>query len=109
FILIAILSTDNYSYTDLFVCYKYRRSRLQRLETPINVEAYIQSIVRNKTVETISFDRQRGLEASMGAIMRAKKHEEPTSPLKQAIGEEDGAKNLKTKNNTPLISQEGTT
>ncbi|TBU07402.1 hypothetical protein CWI36_0280p0010 [Hamiltosporidium magnivora] len=25
----------------------------------------------------------------MGAIMRAKKHEEPTSPLKQAIGEED--------------------
>ncbi|TBU13373.1 histone H2A/H2B/H3/H4 [Hamiltosporidium tvaerminnensis] len=53
------------------------------------------------TVETISFDRRRGLEsglnaeeswerASMGVIMRAEMHEEPTPPLKQASRGEDG-------------------
>ncbi|TBU04204.1 hypothetical protein CWI36_0797p0010 [Hamiltosporidium magnivora] len=36
-------------------------------------------------------------------------HEEPTPPLKEAKREEDGGKILKTKNNTPLISQGGTT
>ncbi|TBU20063.1 reverse transcriptase, partial [Hamiltosporidium tvaerminnensis] len=61
---------------------KYHKSHLKRLEIPMNVEAYIQSIVLKKTVETISFDRRRGLEsglnaeeswerASMGVIMRA--------------------------------------
>ncbi|TBU04214.1 hypothetical protein CWI37_0168p0010 [Hamiltosporidium tvaerminnensis] len=75
----------------------------------MNVEAYIQSIVLKKTVEIISFDRQRGLEASMGVIMRAEMHEEPTPPLKEDKREEDGAKNFKPKNNTPLISQGGTT
>ncbi|TBU06044.1 hypothetical protein CWI38_2653p0010, partial [Hamiltosporidium tvaerminnensis] len=66
---------------------KYHKSHLKRLEMPMNVEAYIQSIVLKKTVETISFDRRRGLEsglnaeeswerASMGVIMRSEMHEE---------------------------------
>ncbi|TBU11607.1 hypothetical protein CWI38_1119p0010, partial [Hamiltosporidium tvaerminnensis] len=99
---------------------KYHKSHIKRLEIPMNVEAYIQSIVLKKTVETISFDRRRGLEsglnaeeswesASMGVIMRSEMHEEPTPPLKEAKREEDGGKILKTKNNTPLISQGGTT
>ncbi|KAK1348473.1 hypothetical protein LUQ84_002074 [Hamiltosporidium tvaerminnensis] len=41
--------------------------------------------------------------------MRAEMHEEPTPPLKEEKREEDGAKNLKPKNNTPFISQGGTT
>ncbi|TBU10048.1 hypothetical protein CWI38_2067p0030, partial [Hamiltosporidium tvaerminnensis] len=99
---------------------KYHKSHLKRLEILTNVEAYIQSIVLKKTVETISFDRRRGLEsglnaeeswerASMGVIMRSEMHEEPIPPLKEAKREEDGVKNLKPKNNTPLISQGGTT
>ncbi|TBU19501.1 hypothetical protein CWI38_0209p0020 [Hamiltosporidium tvaerminnensis] len=47
------------------------------------------SIVLNKTVETISFDRRRGLEASMCVVMRAEMHEKPTSLLKQASREEN--------------------
>ncbi|TBU05156.1 hypothetical protein CWI37_0043p0010 [Hamiltosporidium tvaerminnensis] len=85
----------------------------------MNVETYIQSIVLKKTLETNSFDRLRGLEsglnateswerASMGVIMRSEMHEEPTPPLKEARREEDDAKNLKTRDNTPLISQGGT-
>ncbi|KAK1349590.1 hypothetical protein LUQ84_001247 [Hamiltosporidium tvaerminnensis] len=99
---------------------KYHKSHLKRLEIPMNVEAYIQSIVLTKTVETISFDRRRGLEsglnveeswerASMGVIMRAEMHEEPTLALKQASREEYGAKNFKPKNKAPFISQGGTT
>ncbi|KAK1348400.1 hypothetical protein LUQ84_002404 [Hamiltosporidium tvaerminnensis] len=85
----------------------------------MNVEAYIQSIVLKKTVETISFDRRRGLEsglnaeeswerASMGVIMRSEMHEEPI-PFKRR--EERGRwwKKFKTKKYYPLISQEGTT
>ncbi|TBU12264.1 hypothetical protein CWI38_0825p0010 [Hamiltosporidium tvaerminnensis] len=45
---------------------------------------------------------------SMGVI-RAEMLEEPTFPLKEAKRDEDGVKILKTKNNTPLISQGGTT
>ncbi|TBU02023.1 hypothetical protein CWI37_0574p0010 [Hamiltosporidium tvaerminnensis] len=86
----------------------------------MNVEAYIQSIVLKKTVETISFDRRRGLEsglnaeeswerASMGVIMRSEMHQEPTPFLKEAKREEDGVKILKPKNKTPTISQGGTT
>ncbi|KAK1347200.1 hypothetical protein CWI38_1349p0020 [Hamiltosporidium tvaerminnensis] len=99
---------------------KYHKSHLKRLEIPMNVETYIQSIVLKKTVETISLDRRRGLEsglnaeeswerASMGVIMRSEMHEEPIPPLKEAKREEDGVKTLKPKNNTPLISQGGTT
>ncbi|TBU03086.1 hypothetical protein CWI38_0592p0040 [Hamiltosporidium tvaerminnensis] len=97
---------------------KYNKSHLKRLEIDMNVKAYIQSIVLKKTVETISFDRRRGLEsrlyaeeswerALMSLIMRSEMHEEPTPPLKEAKREEDGAKNLKPKNSTPLISQGG--
>ncbi|TBU13695.1 hypothetical protein CWI38_0359p0020 [Hamiltosporidium tvaerminnensis] len=99
---------------------KYHKSHIKRLEIPLNVEAYIQSIALKKTVETISFDRRRGLEsglnaeeswerASMGVILRAEMHEEPTPPLKEEKGEEDGVRILKPKNTTPLISQGGTT
>ncbi|TBU11486.1 hypothetical protein CWI38_1182p0010, partial [Hamiltosporidium tvaerminnensis] len=99
---------------------KYHKSHLKRLEIPMNVEAYIQSIVLKKTVETISFDRRRGLEsglnaeeswerASMGVIMRSEMHEEPIPPLKEAKTEEDGAKNFKPKNKAPFILQGGTT
>ena len=99
---------------------RYHKSHLKRLEILMNVEAYIQSIVLKKTVQTISFDRRRGLEsglnaeeswerASMGVIMRSEMHEEPIPPLKEAKREEDGVKTLKPKNNTPLISQGGTT
>ncbi|TBT99921.1 hypothetical protein CWI39_1847p0010, partial [Hamiltosporidium magnivora] len=42
---------------------KYHKTYVKRLQIPINVEAYIQSIVLKKTVETISFDRRRGLES----------------------------------------------
>ncbi|KAK1348196.1 hypothetical protein CWI37_0605p0010 [Hamiltosporidium tvaerminnensis] len=45
----------------------------------------------------------------MGVIMRSEMHEEPTPPLKEAKREGNGAKNLEPKNNTPLISQGGTT
>ncbi|TBT98376.1 hypothetical protein CWI37_1782p0010 [Hamiltosporidium tvaerminnensis] len=38
--------------------------------------------------------------------MRAEMHEKPTSLLKQASREENGAKNLKTKNKAPFISKE---
>ncbi|TBU09378.1 hypothetical protein CWI36_0035p0110, partial [Hamiltosporidium magnivora] len=79
---------------------KYHKSHLKRVEIPINVEACIQSIVLKKTVETISFDRRRGLEsglnaeeswerASMGVIMRSEMHEEPTLSLKEEKREED--------------------
>ncbi|TBU20477.1 hypothetical protein CWI38_0065p0090 [Hamiltosporidium tvaerminnensis] len=99
---------------------KYHKSHLKRLEIPMNVEAYIQSIVLKKTVETISFDRRTGLEsglnaeenwerASMCVIMRSEMHEKPTPPLKGEKREEDGAKNFKPKNKAPLISQGGTT
>ncbi|KAK1348806.1 hypothetical protein LUQ84_001955 [Hamiltosporidium tvaerminnensis] len=99
---------------------KYHKSHLKRLKFFTNVEAYIQSIVLKKTVETISFDRRRGLEsglnaeescerASMGVIMRAEMHEELKPYLKEEKREEDGVKTLKPKNNTPLISQGGTT
>ncbi|TBT98802.1 hypothetical protein CWI36_2224p0010 [Hamiltosporidium magnivora] len=88
---------------------KCHKSHLKRLEMPMNVEAYIQSIVLKKTVEMISFDlRRRGHEASMNVIMRAKMHEGPTPPLEESKKKEDGAKKLKPKNNIPLISQGGT-
>ncbi|TBU13006.1 hypothetical protein CWI38_0561p0040 [Hamiltosporidium tvaerminnensis] len=89
---------------------KYHKSHLKRLEIPMNVEAYIQSIVLKKTVETISFDRRRGLElglnaeeiwerASMGVIMGAEMHEEPTPPLKEEKREEDGGTTLEEPTN----------
>ncbi|TBU20148.1 hypothetical protein CWI38_0125p0030, partial [Hamiltosporidium tvaerminnensis] len=89
---------------------KYHKSHLKRLEIPMNVEAYIQSIVLKKTVETISFDRRRGLEsglnaeeswerASMGVIMRSEMHDESTPPLKGEKREEDGGTTLEEPTN----------
>ncbi|TBU01015.1 hypothetical protein CWI36_1464p0010, partial [Hamiltosporidium magnivora] len=66
---------------------KYHKSYLKRLEIPMNVEAYIQSIVLKKT------------RASMGVIMRAEMHEEPTPPLKEGKREEDGATTLEEPTN----------
>ncbi|TBT97542.1 hypothetical protein CWI37_2205p0010 [Hamiltosporidium tvaerminnensis] len=81
----------------------------------MNVEAYIQSIVLKKTVETISFDRRRGLEsgpnaeeswerASLSVILGAEIHKQPIPPpLKQVDNEEDDVKTENTKNILPLI------
>ncbi|KAK1348396.1 hypothetical protein LUQ84_002400 [Hamiltosporidium tvaerminnensis] len=99
---------------------KYHKSHIKRLEIPMNVEAYIQSIVLKETVETISFDRLRGLEsapnaeesyerASLSVIIGAEMHEVPTPPLKGEKREEDDAKNFKPKYKAPFISQGGTT
>ncbi|TBU11242.1 hypothetical protein CWI38_1307p0020 [Hamiltosporidium tvaerminnensis] len=78
---------------------KYHKSHLKRLEIPMNVEAYIQSIVLKKTVEPISFDRRRGLESGLNA----------EESWERASMGEDGAKNFKPKNKATLISQGGTT
>ncbi|TBT96540.1 hypothetical protein CWI39_3671p0010 [Hamiltosporidium magnivora] len=86
----------------------------------MNVEAYIQSIVLKKTVETISFDRRRVLEsgqnaeeswerASMCVIMRAEMHEDPTPPLNEAKRERMVQKNFKPKNKALFIFKGGTT
>ncbi|TBU08598.1 hypothetical protein CWI39_0161p0030 [Hamiltosporidium magnivora] len=83
---------------------KYHISHLKRPEIPMNVEAYIQSIVLKKTVETISLDRRRGNEsgknaeesrerASIDVIIGAQRDWEPTPSLNKAKREEDGAKN----------------
>ncbi|TBT96863.1 hypothetical protein CWI37_2676p0010, partial [Hamiltosporidium tvaerminnensis] len=86
----------------------------KRLQIPINVEAYIQSIVLKKTVETISFDRRRVLEsepnaeeswesASLSVILGAEMHKQPILPLKQVDNEEDDVKTENTKNILPHI------
>ncbi|KAK1347137.1 hypothetical protein CWI37_2035p0010 [Hamiltosporidium tvaerminnensis] len=69
----------------------------------MNVEAYIQSIVLKKKVETISFDRRRGIEsgpsaeeswerASLSVIIGAEMHKQPTPSLKELKNEEDSVK-----------------
>ncbi|TBU06280.1 hypothetical protein CWI38_2605p0010, partial [Hamiltosporidium tvaerminnensis] len=89
---------------------KYHKSHLKRLEIPMNVEAYIQSIVRKNIAETISFNRRRGLESGLNAEENCERASMRTNtPLKEEKREEDGANNLKTKNNTPFISQGRTT
>ncbi|TBU04116.1 hypothetical protein CWI37_0181p0010, partial [Hamiltosporidium tvaerminnensis] len=82
---------------------KYHKTYVKRLQIPMNVEAYIQSIVLKKTVETISFDRRRGLEASLSVILGAEIHKQPIPPLKQVDNEEDDVKTENTKNILPLI------
>ncbi|TBU12346.1 hypothetical protein CWI38_0795p0040, partial [Hamiltosporidium tvaerminnensis] len=89
---------------------KYHKSHLKRLKLPTNVEAYIQSIVLKKTVETISFDRRRGLESGVNAEESWERASMGTNtPLKEAKTEEDGAKNFKPKYKAPFILQGGTT
>ncbi|TBU13042.1 hypothetical protein CWI38_0550p0030 [Hamiltosporidium tvaerminnensis] len=93
---------------------KYHKTYLKRLQIPINVEAYIQSIVIKKTVEMISFDRRRGIEsgpsaeeswerASLSVIIGAEMHKEPTPPLKEVKNEEDSVKQVNSKNILLLI------
>ncbi|TBU03007.1 hypothetical protein CWI37_0374p0020, partial [Hamiltosporidium tvaerminnensis] len=87
---------------------KYHKTYLKRLQIPINVEAYIQSIVLKKTVEMISFDRRRGIEsgpsaeeswerASLSVIIGAEMHKQPTPPLKEVKNEEDSVKQVNSK------------
>ncbi|TBU12308.1 reverse transcriptase [Hamiltosporidium tvaerminnensis] len=71
---------------------KYHNTYVKRLQIPMNVEAYIQSIVLKKTVETISFDRRRGLNASLSVILGAEIDKQPTPLLKQVDNEEDEPK-----------------
>ncbi|KAK1347709.1 hypothetical protein LUQ84_002973 [Hamiltosporidium tvaerminnensis] len=72
---------------------KYHKSHLKRLEIPHNLEACIQSIETEKTVETIFIERRRGLEsglnaeeswerASIGVIMRAEMHKHTYTSFK---------------------------
>ncbi|TBU12319.1 ADP-ribosylation factor [Hamiltosporidium tvaerminnensis] len=93
---------------------KYHKTYLKRLQIPINVEAYIQSIVLKKTVEMISFDRRRGIEsgpsaeeswerASLSVIIGAEMHKQPTPPLKEVKNEEDSVKQVNSKNILSLI------
>ncbi|TBU17660.1 hypothetical protein CWI38_0272p0040 [Hamiltosporidium tvaerminnensis] len=75
---------------------KYHRTNVKRLQILMNIEAYIQSIVHKKTVETISFDRRRGLEsrpnaeqswkrASLSVILGAEMHKQPTPHYRKQI------------------------
>ncbi|TBU20095.1 hypothetical protein CWI38_0134p0100, partial [Hamiltosporidium tvaerminnensis] len=82
---------------------KYHKTYVKRLQIPMNVEAYIQSIVLKKTVETISFDRRIGHDASLSAILGAEMLTQPTSPLKQLDNKEYGIKTENTKNILLLI------
>ncbi|TBU08188.1 hypothetical protein CWI38_2294p0010 [Hamiltosporidium tvaerminnensis] len=58
-----------------------------RLQIPMN------------TIETISFDRRKGLDVILGAEM----HKQPIPPLKQVDNEEDDVKTENTKNILPFI------
>ncbi|TBU12087.1 reverse transcriptase, partial [Hamiltosporidium tvaerminnensis] len=78
---------------------KYHKSHLKRLEIPMNEETYIQSIVLKKTLETICFDRRKGLESGLNA----------EESWDRASMDENGDKTENKKNNTPHISEEGTT
>ncbi|TBU13663.1 hypothetical protein CWI38_0368p0030 [Hamiltosporidium tvaerminnensis] len=95
---------------------KYHKTYVKRLEIPMNVEAYIQSIVLKKTVETIFFVRQKGLESeqngteswektSMGVIMRTEMHKEPTPPLKQARTDENINEELDLEEETTVVKK----
>ncbi|TBU05663.1 hypothetical protein CWI36_0601p0020 [Hamiltosporidium magnivora] len=68
---------------------KNSKLHLKRLKLPMNVQAYIQSIVLKKAFETISFDRRRRHDASIDVIMKSEMYGEPSHPLKQASREED--------------------
>ncbi|TBU10474.1 hypothetical protein CWI38_1737p0010 [Hamiltosporidium tvaerminnensis] len=64
---------------------KYHKSYLKSLQIPQNVITYIQSIVLKKTVESIPFDRRRGLESDRMPKKAGKVR--TTAPLKQASNE----------------------
>ncbi|TBU01989.1 hypothetical protein CWI37_0582p0050, partial [Hamiltosporidium tvaerminnensis] len=87
---------------------KYHKSHLKRLEIPMNVEAYIQSIVLKKTVETISFDRRTGLDLNV-CYYEIRDARETNTPFKRREKRGRWCSNFKPKNKAPLISQGGTT
>ncbi|TBU13384.1 hypothetical protein CWI38_0449p0020 [Hamiltosporidium tvaerminnensis] len=71
---------------------KYHKTYVKRLQIPMNIEASIRSILLKKTVQTISFDRRRGLDwesSSLSVILGAEMHRQPIPPLKQVDNEED--------------------
>ncbi|TBU17010.1 hypothetical protein CWI38_0291p0040, partial [Hamiltosporidium tvaerminnensis] len=76
---------------------KYHRSHLKRLEIPKLIK---------KTVETISFDRRRGLESGLNV---EESWERASIDVIERFEEEYGVKNSKKRKNTPFISQGGTT
>ncbi|TBU11566.1 hypothetical protein CWI38_1135p0020 [Hamiltosporidium tvaerminnensis] len=63
---------------ELGLIYKYS-TYFNRLQIPMDGEAYIQSISLKNTVEMISFDRRRRLDVMLGVEM----HKKPTYSLKQ--------------------------
>ncbi|TBU02045.1 hypothetical protein CWI36_1202p0010, partial [Hamiltosporidium magnivora] len=65
---------------------KYHKTYVKRLQIPMNVEAYIQSI-----------------RASLSVILGAEMHKQPIPSLKQVDNEEDDVKTQNTKNILPLI------
>ncbi|TBU12168.1 hypothetical protein CWI38_0870p0040 [Hamiltosporidium tvaerminnensis] len=70
---------------------KYYKRYVKRLQIFMNVEAYIQSRVLKKKVETISFDRRRrldGARASLSVILGTEMHKQPKPFLKQVDNEE---------------------
>ncbi|TBU10602.1 hypothetical protein CWI38_1654p0010, partial [Hamiltosporidium tvaerminnensis] len=84
--------TNSYVMTWEGIVTKYYKSYLKRLEIPMNVEVYIQSISGLNAEE--SWKR-----ASIDLIMRAEMHEEPTLFFKEAKREEDGGTTLEEPTN----------
>ncbi|TBU11836.1 hypothetical protein CWI38_1019p0020, partial [Hamiltosporidium tvaerminnensis] len=79
---------------------KYHKSHLKRLEIPMNIEVYIQSIVLKMTVETISFDRRRGLESGLNAEESWERASMGNNtPLKEEKREEYGGTTLEEPTN----------
>ncbi|TBT98905.1 hypothetical protein CWI36_2181p0010 [Hamiltosporidium magnivora] len=103
---------------DIFILYK-KKNKITLIEVGITSQNSLQiyellandlGLIYRCSVEIITLcDELGGIRVSMGVIMRAEMHEEPTPPLKSEKIGEDGAKNFKPKNKAPLISQGGTT
>ncbi|TBU07644.1 hypothetical protein CWI36_0247p0020 [Hamiltosporidium magnivora] len=97
---------------DIFILDK-KKNKITHIEVGITSQDSLQIVETEKIRKYDLLANELGLiykcsRASMGVIMRAEMHEEPTPPLKEEKREEDGVKNLKPKNNTSLISQGGT-
>ncbi|TBU07723.1 hypothetical protein CWI39_0279p0010, partial [Hamiltosporidium magnivora] len=75
---------------------KYHKTYVKRLQIPMNVEAYIQSISGPNAEE--SWER-----ASLSVILGAEMHKQPIPPLKQVDNGEDDVKTENTKNILPHI------
>ncbi|TBU00938.1 hypothetical protein CWI37_0853p0010 [Hamiltosporidium tvaerminnensis] len=71
----------------------------------MNVEAYIQSIVLKKTVETISFDRRRGFDVD-GCYYESRDARGTNTPLKEEIERKMVQRILNRKIKHPLFHKE---